>query len=182
MIDDKHDMHGDRDKRDDKKDDDAPGRAIAAVFGSREEAHQALGALHKAHFRKVWFGVTSVATTSQGTSAMTVEDTGFFSQKSQGLVDALVERGVDGNAARQLVTGIEPGQGVVTVDPDKHDPSDAIEILGRFGGRVQTGTTAYAGSAAATRERLRDDATSTGGVDEDLPQWEEEPFYQYPAR
>lgn len=66
---------------DDKKDAKESREAVAGVFGSREEARHALGELHKAHFRHVWLGVTSVATTSQGDAAMTVESAGsFFSQ------------------------------------------------------------------------------------------------------
>ena len=174
------------DKKDDKKHDKEPGRAIAAVFASREEAHQALGALHKAHFRKVWFGVTSVATTSQGTSAMTVEDTGFFSQKSQGLVDALVEHGVDGSAARRVVANVQPGNALLTVDPEKHDPSEAAEILNRFGARIEGG--AMAAGTTAMRQGARDVTTSTATAtsmataDDDMPVWEEEEFYQYPTR
>ena len=178
------------DKPDDKNNehDKEPARAIAAVFGSREEAHQALGALHKAHFRKVWFGVTSIATTSQGTPAMTVEDAGFFSQKSQGLVDALVEHHVDGNAARGLVSKVEPGNALLTVDPEKHDPSEAMDILTRCGGRVEGGVAAAGAGMTASRQDVRIGTTSPGSVtstataDDDLPAWEEEEFYQYPAR
>ena len=153
---------------------------MAAVFGSREEAHQALGALHKAHFRHVWFGVTSVATTAQGTSAVTVEDTGFFSQKSQGLIDALVEHGVDGNAARQIVPKIEPGNAVVTVDPQTHDPNEAIEIIQRFGGRVEASPTASSGRGAVASGKPSEVAPSAA-LDDDTPSWEEETFFRRPA-
>ncbi len=171
-----------------KRDDKEPGRAIAAVFGSREEAHQTLGALHKAHFRKVWFGVTSVATTAQGTDAMTVESSGgFFSQKSQGLVDALVEHDVDGAAARGLVATIQPGNALLTVDPDKGDPNEAIEILQRHGARIEGGMAA-SGARSAVPSRAASDyapvtaTPATATPDDDMPVWEEETFFQHPAR
>lgn len=73
---------------------------------------------------------------------MTVESAGsFFSQKSQTLVDALVEHGVHGDVARRVASGIRPGDALVTVtiDSDKHSPDEAIDILQRCGGRVEDG-------------------------------------------
>jgi hypothetical protein len=166
-----------------------PKAAVGAVFGSREEARKALAELHKAHYLKSWFGVTSVATDSHGDQTITAESGSgmFFSQNSMGLVDALVGHGIDADAACDLEADIEPGEAVVTVETGDRDPSEAIAILERNGGRTQLrGTFTFGGSASGRTEYAGsvrdeyDDRMRDEGMDEDLlemPVWEEEVFY-----
>ncbi len=157
------------------------GRSIVAIFQSRAEGHEAIGALHKAHFKTSWLGTTSIAETDRGDEAVTVETGGFFSS-AQSLVDALVTRGVSGESARALEGEIEPGNALVTVDPKDRPADEASEILERFGGRVYGSR-----GASAARPRTTSGSTTTtvyapssagGSVDADAAEVEEETFYR----
>jgi hypothetical protein len=148
----------------DKHKDDMPGTAIAAMFQSREEAKRAIGALHKAHFKKTWFGTTSVAVDASGEEKITTESSGggLFSNDAGSLVDALVKYDVDGDTARRIEAEAQPGCAIVAVKPPddgKHEPSEAMEILSRYGGKVQGRSLAGAGvgSAGSTYSPLGDD-------------------------
>lgn len=165
---------------DSHKHDDMPGGAIAAVFDSREEAKRAIGALHKAHFKKTWFGTTSTAVANSGDETLTAEGQGggFFSQDARPLVDALIAADVDGDTARRIEREAVPGCAIVTVRPpddDKVDPSTAVEILSRYGGRVDGRTAVGAGSlgSRSTYEPVGADE----GLDDSM-EWSEETFYR----
>ncbi len=116
------------------KHDKEPDRTIAALFQSRAEARATIAALHKAKYSHTWLGSTSVAETAGGEEAVTVESGGFFSG-TQSLVDALVSRGVTGDAARSLEHRVEPGNALLTVDPKDRDLREALDIIEAHGGR-----------------------------------------------
>ncbi len=121
-------------KRDDKHNHE-PGRSIVARFASEAEAREAIAALHKAHYTHTWLGVTSVAVTSGGDEAVTVESGGFFS-KSESLVDALVAHGVLGDTAREMERTLNPGDALLTVDPKDRDALEATSLLEQHGGHI----------------------------------------------
>jgi hypothetical protein len=128
----------DHDKHDHKNE---PGRSVAALFQSRAEARAAVSALHKAKYTHTWMGTTSIAETSTGDAAVTVETGGFFSG-TESLVDALVKQGVLGDTARALEARVEPGNAVVTVDPKDKATSEVLSIIEMHGGRTLTGSSA----------------------------------------
>ena len=184
-------MNDRNDKQDRHDHDHGPKQTVGAVFGSREEARQALGALHKAHFRKVWYGVTSIAKDSHGGETMTAETgTGGILPNAGTLVDSLVAHGLTGDAARRIEAEIEPGEAVVTVETEHHDPSEAIAILEEYGGQTELSGTRRTASAGTTRTLAGSSTTPGTGTtsgrrdyaqsvseDVDLPVWEEETLY-----
>lgn len=111
------------------------GRSIVARFESPAEAREAIAALHKAHYTKTWMGATSVARTSTGDEAVTVDGGGFLSS-TQRLVDALVTRGVLGDTARQVEQQIKPGDALVTLDLQDKDSAVAQNILATHGAHL----------------------------------------------
>ena len=118
----------------DKHDKHEQDRTIAALFQSRAEARATIAALHKAKYSHTWLGSTSVAETAGGDETVTVETGGFFSG-TQSLVDALVSRGVTGDAARRLEHRVEAGNALLTVDPKDRDLREALDIIEAHGGR-----------------------------------------------
>lgn len=159
-----------------------PKPAVGAVFGSREEARKALAELHKAHYLKSWFGVTSLAIDSHGDPTVTAESASgnFFSKSSMGLVDALIAHGIDADAARNMEADIEPGEAIVTVETGDRDPSEATAILERNGGRTDLGGTLdFPGDWSRGRAEYAEGAGGEGMDDDmlEMPIWEEEVFY-----
>jgi hypothetical protein len=114
----------------------AHGRAITAIFDTRDDARSAIAELHKKHFTHTWFGVTSVAETDDGDETVTIDKPGFFSSTAQNIVDALEEHGVPPETAHALEPVIEPGQAILTVDPRDKDAAEAMTILESAGGEI----------------------------------------------
>ncbi len=146
-------------------------RSVVALFGSAEEARQAIAALHKSHFTHTWLGMTSLAENSRGDAAVTVESTGGFFSKTESLVDALVKHGVHGDTARIVESDIEPGSAVVTIDPKKRDASEATAIVREFGGKLPN-ESSFSGNGGVSEEYFDD------GLDDDPGLYTEDTFYR----
>ena len=158
--------HEKHDHKHDHKDD--PGRAVAALFQTKAEGKAAIAALHKAKMTHTWFGTTSIAATSTGDEAVTVESGGFFSG-TESLVEALVSHGVLGDEARELEGQIQAGNVVVSVDPKDHGKAEAIDLLTHLGGRVANGSSADWGAWPAS--------STMGGSDTNLDDEFEEVYF-----
>jgi len=160
---DSDDAERDRGKRDDawseatKRHDkgNEPSRAIAALFQSRDEARGAIAELHKQHYTHTWLGVTHAARTDTGADVVRVEETGFFSLRSENIVDALVKHGVPIEIARSINESIEPGEAILTVDPKEKNAADAAAIIQSAGGE-QAGAGFTGASRRARAEFLID--------------------------
>jgi hypothetical protein len=149
------------------------GPAIGAIFQSRDAARSAIAALHKNHFTHTWTGVTSLAV-KDGDQVVAIEAPGFLSLKSQNLVDALVEHGVQAQTATGIEPAITAGETIVTVRPGDRNPSEAQKLLQDAGGELL--------ETAVTRGPLRSGAhkTSTAGFSgpsDDDAVYVEEIFY-----
>ena len=85
------------------------------THASRDQARQAVSSLHAHQFGHVWSGVTSVAANGSGGETVAIQAPGFFSLKSQNLVDALVEYGIAAATAGAIEPTISAGETIVIV-------------------------------------------------------------------
>jgi pyrroline-5-carboxylate reductase len=152
--------------------------SVSAIFASRETARQAVASLHAHHFRSVWSGVTSLTERDGGAETVAIEAPGFFSLKSQSLVDALVEHGVDAETARGIEPIIAAGEVIVIVDPGERDASEAARLLEADGGELSEAVMDRGTPrAGATTFSAADRVPEGIGEDDDGIVYVEEIFY-----
>jgi uncharacterized protein (TIGR02271 family) len=120
---------------------------LAAAFGDREQAHEAIHRLHDEGFRETWLGITRSDDTSPSTTsaALAAGETRveadnwfnrFFGEGDESLYDALVRRGVAEADARG-VGSLAPHSAILTVYGENH-PELAAQIIAENGGRLIT--------------------------------------------
>jgi hypothetical protein len=152
-----------------------PSDATGAIFGSREEARGAIASLHKNHFLDTWSGITSLAV-KDGGEVVAIEQPGFFSLKSQTLVDALVEHGIQAETANGIEPGITAGETIVIVTPGDRDANEAQQLLQDAGGEPLE--SALTRGAQRNAGRVSSSADNFAGMSEDDdPVYVEEIFY-----
>jgi hypothetical protein len=162
----------------DEHQDHESGPSIVARFESQAEARGALKALHKAHYTHTWLGTTSVATTSTGEEALTVESSSGFFSHTHSLVDALVSHGVLGDIAREIERTIVPGDALLTVDPKDRAAAEAISLLERYGGHIAGHTAHLTTDLRLPPSEQRAPRTSQSPADTMPTYGEEDMFYQ----
>lgn len=151
---------------------------IGATFADRDSAADALHELHGAGFRNVWLGVTRGDTTTTGGATVESEETSggimgsigrFFSgegAETRALHQALIDHGMGQEQARRLEATVPDNCAIVTVQGE-NDPDEAIDILKRNGGSIDTSSI---GSEASTKDRVAgtSDVVATAGAGSDV--------------
>jgi len=149
--------------------------STGAIFESRDQARRAIASLHKNHFLHTWLGVTSLAV-KDGGEVVAIEQPGFFSLKSQNLLDALVEQGIQS----ELASGIEPmiiaGETIVIVKVGDGEVSEAQTLLQDAGGELLESAQTRADQTNTGRIPSRAD-NFAGQNDDDDSVYVEEIFY-----
>lgn len=172
---------------------------VAAIFTSREAAHDAVRELHDRDVHGTWIGLIKPRALDRDTSrtAAYAEQRGetrvesenwlsrMFGEGDESLADALVRHGVEA-IDRTSLGVIAPEGAVLTVDA-REVTDDTVDILENAGGRIIAGRDSFAGAGSTRFDR---NAGATGDPIATTPRFapqgtvdtiREEIFYYDPA-
>jgi len=143
-------------------DDSYPKGGVAAIFPSRDAAHEAVRRLHESDIHGTWIGLIKPRAADSSTSRIAsvpgseprVEAENWlarlFGEGDETLRDALGRHGVGPIDASALGT-FPPDGALVTVD-GREATSDSVDILETCGGRIIAGReTSFGGTSDPTR-------------------------------
>jgi len=129
--------------------DSSPASGVAAIFPSRDAAHEAVRRLHDSDIHGTWIGILKPRTTdaSESRFASPPADTPrveaenwlarVFGEGDETLADALARHGV-GSVDPGALGFMAPEAALLTVDA-RQATSDTVDILENCGGRVIAG-------------------------------------------
>jgi hypothetical protein len=175
-----------------------PESGVAAIFPSRDAAHEAVRRLHESDIHGTWIGLIKPRTEDASTSRFATLPTGeprveaenwlarVFGEGDETLEDALERHGV-GAVDTGVLGVIAPEAALLTVDA-REATSDTVDILETCGGRVIAGRdTSFGGpidpNSGATGDfapAARDRAATTAPVGT-VTTVSEDVFYYDPA-
>jgi len=155
--------------------DSTPDGGVAAIFASREAAHEAVRRLHDSDIHGTWVGLIKARDTSEDTSRVASVPGGeprveaenwlsrLFGEGDETLQDALARHGV-GNIDAAALGTFTPDGALVTVD-GREATSDTVDILENSGGRIIAGRdTSFGGNIDSNSGATGDFVPATAGT------------------
>jgi hypothetical protein len=164
--------------------DTAPTGGVAAIFPSRESAHDAVRRLHDSDIHGTWIGLIKARETDESTSRVASVATAeprvesenwlsrLFGEGDETLQDALARHGVGPVDSTALGT-FTPDGALVTVD-GREATSDTVDILENCGGRIIAGRDTSFGGTIDRNAGATGDLETVGTI-------REETFFYDPA-
>lgn len=171
--------------------DSSPTGGVAAIFPSRESAHDAVRRLHDSDIHGTWIGTIKRRETAESTSRVAsvpgdeprIESENWlarlFGEGDETLQDALERHGVGPIDSTALGT-FSPDGALVTVD-GRDATSDVVDILENCGGRIIAGRETSLRSGIDSNTGATGDFVTSGDSRDRAGTIREETFFYDPA-